>query len=434
VDPSIKPRMRIVCGEVRQGRRYLILQRRADGTQPLQWQFPGGRVRPGESDHGALLRTFRERLDCRPVIVGEPLLQVTHEYADYELTLVLYRCDLGGQECSPRTGQALAWISKEEFDGYDLLAADRRTAELLAMRDVTTNQLSLDSVLDPNTESALVVPVEPASDAQGGHGRQFIVKVANTPEEIRALQALRFQVFYDEMHAKADPALARLKLDMDIWDTVAEHLIVLQRLPDQPDRAMMAGTLRLIRGERLPPGLSFYTAQSFDLSPILSNFSRVVEIGRFCVARHLRGGRVILMLWNQLTDFVNAHETQALFGCGSFHGTDPQEHRAVFSELYQTRLVPERFRPRVTVPNHIALEQFAANPEGLPTKSELPPLIRSYLRLGAQVSDAAVIDEQFNTVYVCIVLILDAERMAQQQTSLAKGWAPLKEKVRETTS
>ncbi|ADO67955.1 GNAT family N-acyltransferase [Stigmatella aurantiaca] len=433
MDPSIKPRMRIVCGEVRQDGRYLILQRRADGTLPLQWQFPGGRVRPGESDHEALYRSFQERLGCRPQIVGEPLLQVTHEYADYDLTLVLYRCDLGGQEYRADRVQALAWISKEEFDGYELLAADRRTAELLSMRDVTTNQLSLDSVLDPNTESALVVPIEPASDAQEPHGRQFIVKVASTREEIRALQALRFQVFYDEMHAKADPTLARLKLDMDIWDTVAEHLIVLQRLPDQKDRAMVVGTLRLVRRERLLPGLSFYTAQSFDLSPLLASFDRVVEVGRFCVARHLRGGRVILMLWNQLTDFVNTHETQALFGCGSFHGTDPQEHQAVFAELYRTRLVPEQFRPRVTVPNHVALEQFAASTEGPPAKSELPPLIRSYLRLGAQVSDAAIIDEQFNTVYVCIVLILDAERMSQQQTSLAKGWAPLKEKVRETT-
>jgi L-ornithine Nalpha-acyltransferase len=431
VDYPTKPGIRIVCGEVRRDGRYLILQRRAEAPLPLQWQFPGGRVRSNESDHEALLRYFQERLGCRPVI-GDQLLQVTHEYADYDLILVLYRCDLGTQECRAERVKATAWVTQTEFESYDLLAADRRTAELLALRDTRSNQLALDTVLDPNTESALIVPLKPDESSQETHGRQFVVKVATTHEEIRALQALRFQVFYDEMHAKADASKAQLRLDMDVWDTVAEHLIVLQRLPDQKDKAMLVGTLRLVRRERLPEGLGFYTSQAFDLSPLLSNFDRVVEMGRFCVARHLRGGRVILMLWNQLTDFVNKHDIQALFGCGSFPGTDPWAHQSVFSELHRTHVAPECFRPRVAVPNHIPLERFATSAEAHPTPTELPPLIRSYLRLGAYVSDSAIVDEQFNTCYVCILLILDPERIAQQQTSLAKGWNPLKEKIRQS--
>lgn len=431
MDYPTKPVIRIVCGEVRRDGRYLILQRRAEATLPLQWQFPGGRVRANETDHDALLRCFQQRLGCRPQI-GDQLLQVTHEYGDYDLILVLYRCDLGTQECRTEQVKAMAWVTHEEFDGYDLLAADRRTAELLALRDTRSNQLALDAVVDPNTESALIVPLKAADDAEETHGRQFVVKVASTLDEIRALQALRFQVFYDEMHAKADASKAMLRLDMDIWDTVAEHLIVLQRLPDQKDKAMVVGTLRLVRRERLPEGLGFYTGQAFDLSPILSNFERVVEMGRFCVARHLRGGRVILMLWNQLTDFVNKHNIQAMFGCGSFHGTNPQDHQPVFAELHRNHVAPEQFRPRARVPNHVALEQFGTSAEAASSPpAELPPLIRSYLRLGAYVSDSAIIDEQFNTCFVCILLVLDPERIAQQQTSLAKGWNPLKEKVRQ---
>ncbi|WP_224364838.1 GNAT family N-acyltransferase [Hyalangium versicolor] len=426
-----KPGIRIVCGEVRRAGRYLILQRREGAAQPLQWQFPGARVRFNETDHEALNRCFQERLGCRPVI-GDQLLQVTHEYPDHDLILVLYRCDLGTQECRVERAKAIAWVTQAEFDSYDLLAVHRRTAELLALRDTRSSQLGLDAVLEPNAESALIVSLQPDESAPEPSGRQFVVKVANTHEEIRALQALRFQVFYDEMHAKADASKAELRLDMDVWDTVAEHLIVLQRLPDQKDKAMVVGTLRLVRRERLPEGMGFYTAQSFDLSPILSNFERVVEMGRFCVARHLRGGRVILMLWNQLTDFVNRHDIQAMFGCGSFHGTNPQEHQAIFSELQRNHVAPEVFRPRVSVPNHVPLERFASGPEGGAPAPELPPLIRSYLRLGAYVSDSAIIDEQFNTCYVCILLVLDPERISKQQTSLAKGWNPLKEKIRQS--
>jgi 8-oxo-dGTP diphosphatase len=83
--------IRVVAALIRVDGRYLITQRRAQAVLPMLWEFPGGRVEPGEDDAIALAREVRERLDV-DVAVGQLISFVSHPYPRYTVDLYLYEC------------------------------------------------------------------------------------------------------------------------------------------------------------------------------------------------------------------------------------------------------------------------------------------------------------------------------------------------------
>jgi 8-oxo-dGTP diphosphatase len=124
------PAIRVVSAEIQRGGRYLITQRSPRAVLPMLWEFPGGRVRDGESDDDALARTVRDRVGVQ-VEVGRRLLEVTHDYDSYSVTLAVYRCNLGDQDPWPENVAALAWVAPEDFADYPFPGADQRTVDLL---------------------------------------------------------------------------------------------------------------------------------------------------------------------------------------------------------------------------------------------------------------------------------------------------------------
>lgn len=125
--------VRVVSAEIEVDGRYLITQRSAQAVLPLLWEFPGGRVRDGESDHAALLRCLAERLGVAAE-VDEQLLQVEHTYPDYELTLAVYRVSLRGAPWARRVAD-LRFVPLEELGRYPFPPADRATVALLLSDD-----------------------------------------------------------------------------------------------------------------------------------------------------------------------------------------------------------------------------------------------------------------------------------------------------------
>ena len=120
---------RVVSAEIQRDGRYLLVQRQSHAVMPDLWEFPGGRVRDGETDAVALVRALRHRIGC-DVTVVETLMEVTHAYEGYDLTLVVCRVDL---DCEPRPAavQQLAWVPPESFGDYPFPGADQKTVELL---------------------------------------------------------------------------------------------------------------------------------------------------------------------------------------------------------------------------------------------------------------------------------------------------------------
>jgi 8-oxo-dGTP diphosphatase len=112
---------------------YLITQRRPSAVLPLLWEFPGGRVEPGESDKEALCRELQERLGTE-IEVGQLISYVSHRYDSYTVELYLYECELSGDAPRALAVNDIRWVRSEEFDTYEFTPADEASmAKLLGM-------------------------------------------------------------------------------------------------------------------------------------------------------------------------------------------------------------------------------------------------------------------------------------------------------------
>jgi putative hemolysin len=235
----------------------------------------------------------------------------------------------------------------------------------------------------------------------------FQVRLAQTPEEVEAAQRLRFRVFYEEMAALPTPEMQARRLDYDAFDAVCDHLIVidLQRANGSPG---VVGTYRLLRRSVALAHGGFYTAQEYDLSALLRVDGEIVELGRSCVDPAYRSRGVMQMLWRGLAAYVAAHDIHLMFGCASFPGTSPEDMRAALSYLHHYHLAPDRLRPKALAHHYVPMERIPQS--GLDVQaavSVLPPLIKGYLRVGGFVGDGAVVDHQFNTIDVCMIVKTD---------------------------
>ncbi|WP_203071173.1 GNAT family N-acetyltransferase [Falsiroseomonas ponticola] len=268
------------------------------------------------------------------------------------------------------------------------------------------------SVDGPLPEDA-PLPADPPRAAPRAEGFEELragnlgLRIAETAAEIDAAQALRFQVFYEEMGARADAATLEARRDGDEFDAVADHLLVLDHdLGNGPEAVI--GTYRLIRrpaAERLG---RFYSAGEYDIAPLLAFPGEVMELGRSCVAAAYRTRGTLQLLWRGIAAFVFRHRIDLMFGCASLAGTDVDALAPQLSYLHANHLAPPALRPRAVPGRHVAMDRIP--PGDLDMRAAmvaLPPLVKGYLRLGGFVGDGAVIDHQFNTTDVCIVVKTD---------------------------
>jgi putative hemolysin len=229
------------------------------------------------------------------------------------------------------------------------------------------------------------------------------VRLAASSAEIDAAQRLRYRVFYEEMGAQPTPEMAADRRDFDEFDTVCDHLLVIDR--DFPQAPLgVVGTYRLQRRDS-DKFRRFYTSGEYDIAKIAAFPGHVLELGRSCVDAAYRNKMTMQFLWRGIAGYVFTHNIDLMFGCASLHGTDPQALAVPLSYLYHHHLAPEAIRPR-------ALPGLYADMNLLPAEAtdtrqaveDLPPLIKGYLRLGGFVGDGAVIDRQFNTTDVCVIV------------------------------
>jgi putative hemolysin len=233
------------------------------------------------------------------------------------------------------------------------------------------------------------------------------VRVAATPAEIDAVQALRYRVFYREMGARADPDTARTGRDRDRFDSIADHLLVVDHTIG-PGAEGVVGTYRLIQREAAAQLDGFYSANEYDIRPILGFPGRIMELGRSCVDAAYRNRAAMQLLWRGIAAYVFHYQIDLMFGCASLPGTDPDALGPELTYLYQNHLAPPAVRPRALPHRFVEMQRLP--PESIDARRALalmPPLIKGYLRLGGFVGDGAVIDRQFNTTDVAVVVKTD---------------------------
>jgi len=233
------------------------------------------------------------------------------------------------------------------------------------------------------------------------------VRLADSEAELRAVQALRYRVFYEEMGACPDAAMRQAERDFDSFDDIADHLLVVDHDLGE-GAASVVGTYRLIREAAAARRGAFYSEQEYDISVLKRFPGEKLELGRSCTAPAYRNRAVLQLLWRGIAAYVFHYGIDLMFGCASLPGTDPDALSAPLTYLATHHFAPAALRPRALPSRYVEMNR--CDPCSLDSRQalmSLPPLIKGYLRLGGFVGDGAVIDAQFNTTDIAVIVQTD---------------------------
>ena len=252
------------------------------------------------------------------------------------------------------------------------------------------------------------------------HGRigDLEVRLACNRSDMRRAQRLRYRVFHEEMSAIPGALAMMSRRDEDPFDAICDHLLVLDHgagaRGSKPwrQRPQVVGTYRLLRQDVAGMHDGFYSQGEYDIAALVDAAAperSFMEVGRSCVLKPYRTRRTIELLWQGIWNYTREHGIDVLLGCASFEGTNPRRHAQALSFLHHNALAPARWRVRAHDPIRVDMNMLPASEVAARTAiRSLPPLIKGYLRLGASVGEGAVIDHEFGTTDVFIILPMES--------------------------
>ena len=240
------------------------------------------------------------------------------------------------------------------------------------------------------------------------------VRLATRLFEVRASQSLRYKVFYKEMSARANARAKITRRDKDHFDRLCDHMLVVDH--DSQSRGIpllrgrrgrVVGTYRLLPQAVAEATGGFYTQDEYDLKPLIDRHPDLnfVELGRSCVLKPYRTKQTIEMLWQGIWNYVDEYGYDVMIGVASLEGTSPEDVALPLSFLHHNARAPEEWNVSALPSRYVEMNLMPKDQINLrEAMKQLPPLIKGYLRLGAYIGDGAVIDHQFGTTDVAIIL------------------------------
>lgn len=276
---------------------------------------------------------------------------------------------------------------------------DTRTAQ----PDTALSPLSLPRGGQPIALAPTAIDRRPAVAPAGVPAAAPALQVvwARHLDEVRAAQRLRHRVFAQELGARLScPPGTPEGLDVDRYDDWCEHLLV-RTLPQGDAPAEVVGTYRVLTPAGAVRAGGLYSEGEFDLWALAPLRPALAELGRSCTAPGWRGGGVVMLLWSALVDFMHHNGLRHMVGCASI-GMHDGGHAAasLWQRLRQQCLAPHHLRVKPWLP--LPVDQLRSD---LP--ADAPPLVKGYLRCGAQVLGAPAWDPDFNVADLPMLLALD---------------------------
>ncbi|MCL2748606.1 MAG: GNAT family N-acetyltransferase [Alphaproteobacteria bacterium] len=237
--------------------------------------------------------------------------------------------------------------------------------------------------------------------------RDYEVRLTRNKEERKQVRQLRYKVFVEEEGASATEEQKNLREEYDSFDLYSDYMGVFHK-------GKIVGTYRIIDRDAAEKMDGFYTETEFDLKKIKKVRGNIAEMSRACVdADYREEGLVIRMLWMGLAEYILKRKIVVLFGVASWVGTKPAESAQAISYLYYNHLAPLSLRtmvekdklpdgvnPKLTKMNILPRDFI----DEAVAKSQMPPVLKGYLRLGATFGKGVFIDAPFNTYDVFVVL------------------------------
>ena len=242
--------------------------------------------------------------------------------------------------------------------------------------------------------------------SEGRHVRHqesaYVTRMANCSGDVRAAQALRFEVFNLELDEGLVTSYEN-GLDADPFDAVCDHLLVCDA-----SNGDVVGTYRMQTGIRAARSLGYYSAREFDFLPLENMRAHLLELGRACIHSNHRNFAVINALWKGIATYARKNGTRFLIGCSSLTSQDESVGAAAYARLAKY-LAPTAWRTTPLPSFACAMDTASAD------VPHIPRLLSAYLALGAAICGPPAIDREFRTIDFLTLLDLDSPAMLALQ-------------------
>ncbi len=238
----------------------------------------------------------------------------------------------------------------------------------------------------------------------------FLVKIADNPEEIAKALRLRYEVFNLEQ-GKGLEECDKKGFDSDEFDEFCLHLLVIEKGTEK-----VIGTYRVHLGSVANAAKGFYSAREYDVKGLNEIADHCMELGRSCVAPEYRTGAIVALMWGGIGEFLNRVGLRFMLGCVSLETTDPTVGWALYRYFQKKQLMSEilEAEPRSQYKLKPATEQeilnILRNEPAL--KRFLPPLFKGYLRIGCKICGEPVLDNEFGTID--FLIIVDKQKVPER--------------------
>lgn len=220
----------------------------------------------------------------------------------------------------------------------------------------------------------------------------YLIKTVESSWELESALRLRTRVFHEELLGRPPSD----RLDTDAFDLACDHLVIIDQRSSQ-----CVGTYRLICSMYAK---RFYSATEFDIADLLALQGVKLELGRACIDKNYRTGRVIALLWSGITQYARQVNARYLFGCASVHSLDPKAISAIREHLRERGSLDDTL---ALTPHHPMEKVAVDSADAASARKLIPPLLQSYLRMGAKVGAEPAVDAAFHCVDFLTVLDLN---------------------------
>lgn len=227
----------------------------------------------------------------------------------------------------------------------------------------------------------------------------FEVRLAKGKAERKAVQRLRYKVFVLEEGKVPSDEEKKLRQEFDSYDKYSEYMIVL-------NKKKIIGTYRIITQDAAEENDGFYTETEFNISKLKKVRGNIAEMSRACIDKKYRDNPLVIsMLWLGLGNYILKNKIALMFGVASFLGLKPVESAHALSYLYYKHLAPANIRAVVhpgkfdkmnILPQEYVDEDLAF--------AQMPPLVKGYVRLGAEFGQGVFLDEPFKCYDVFVTM------------------------------
>jgi len=216
---------------------------------------------------------------------------------------------------------------------------------------------------------------------------RYRARLASSKKDVSAAQALRYQCFNLSNEGK---------LDIDDFDTICQHVLI-----ENLETEKLICCYRILSFEN-GNNISFsYSSQFYDLKGIESYTEPMIEVGRFCIDPEVNDPRIVLTAWAALAQIVEQNQIELLFGCSSFQGIEKEKYLDSFALLRDRYMAPDHWRPKIKAARVFYYSKdLIYKVDRKKALLNMPPLLKTYLSMGAWVSDHAVVDLNMKTLHL----------------------------------